>query len=959
MNRTISAIVVVFILATGASPGGAQPSAPAASSLPALAEANRLNDAALKLEEAGKYQEAIPLAQRALALFEKALSPTDSNVAAGLNNLAKLYQDQGAYTQAEPMFVRALDIFEKSQGPTSESVATSLNNLAVLYHLQGAYAKAEPLLVRALGIREKLLGPMHPDVATTLINLAGLYQMQGNYPKAEPCYTRALSIFEKSLGPTHPYVALTLNNTAELYRAQGAYAKAEPLYKRAAELYEKALGPMHPNVALSLNNLANIYLAQSEYAKAEPLYLRAFDIFTKVLGPLHPYVATNVANLAAFYKEQGKYLEAEMLLARVLDMYEKTLGPAHPNVAEGARSLAEVYLSQGEYAKAEPLYMRSLHILESALGPLHPGLAASLNGLALLHRGRGDNAKAEAFAARAVEIDDNQLRLEIATLPEARKRSRMALVQGETDSVVSLQADMPQSTPALELALTTVLRRKGLILDSLVERQSALRAHLTPRLRDQIDQLNAARSELVSQIYSQTPGDRATIDKARARMDALESALSAASADYRATSELVKVTTIQALLPRDAALVEFARYHRFDAKNTLNAWQEEHYVAYLVTPHGPLQAIALGEAAPIDAAIDSVLAATNGAQAADSAQPALQHLDGLLLAPIRAHLEGVVQLILAPEGKLNQVPFDALIDSEGHYALDRYLISYVTSGRDLLRMAISQQPRSPSVIVAGPDYGPLPPSGAPRFTQLDGALAEAADLRRYFVGPPVTAGRATKALLAALAGPAMLHVATHGFYARDASASAVPAPTQPASEPARQSQPTGTARDQVVESGASLLPQRPDDLADSLDRAGLAMAGANQGPGGIVTAREISGFDWRGTQLVVLSACETGVGAVASGDGVYGLRRALVLAGTASQVVSLWSVNDAVTRELMKVFYGELALGTGRAESLRRAKRALINQVQFAHPYYWAAFIPAGDWAPLARDVIPRQGKPR
>ena len=134
----------------------------------------------------------------------------------------------------------------------------------------------------------------------------------------------------------------------------------------------------------------------------------------------------------------------------------------------------------------------------------------------------------------------------------------------------------------------------------------------------------------------------------------------------------------------------------------------------------------------------------------------------------------------------------------------------------------------------------------------------------------------------------------------------------------------------------------------------LAMAGANQGPDGIVTARELAGFDWWGTQLVVLSACESGVGAVPSGDGVYGMRRALVLAGVASQVVSLWSVDDASTRELMRAYYAELARGTGRAAALRAAKLHMMREPHHAHPQHWAAFIPAGDWRPLDKSTMPR-----
>ena len=219
------------------------------------------------------------------------------------------------------------------------------------------------------------------------------------------------------------------------------------------------------------------------------------------------------------------------------------------------------------------------------------------------------------------------------------------------------------------------------------------------------------------------------------------------------------------------------------------------------------------------------------------------------------------------------------------------------------------------------------------------------DLRAYFPSDPVVDGKATKSALAALTGPALLHIATHGFYARD------PDPRTPAITA------TLAVRGMFIKGGLQ-SPPRPEDPADGLDRAGLALAGANQGAGGIVTARELAGFDWSGTQLVVLSACETGVGAVPSGDGVYGMRRALVLAGSASQVVSLWRVSDASTRVLMRDYYRELASGTGRAEALRQAKLGLLREPRYAHPYYWAAFIPAGDWRPLDKSAL-EQRKPR
>jgi CHAT domain-containing protein len=248
------------------------------------------------------------------------------------------------------------------------------------------------------------------------------------------------------------------------------------------------------------------------------------------------------------------------------------------------------------------------------------------------------------------------------------------------------------------------------------------------------------------------------------------------------------------------------------------------------------------------------------------------------------------------------------------------------------------------------------------FRPLEGAVTEAAELPAYFVrAQTLTGDKATKAALAATIGPAVLHIATHGFYARNAAAlPALPSKssgaTSATSTPLARSTPPDSQRGIYVDGDElSSLPPPSEDPTDALDRAGLALAGANVRPDGIVSARELASYDWWGTKLVVLSACETGVGAVPSGEGVYGMRRALVLAGAESQVVSLWNVSDASTRELMRAFYGELARGTGRAEALRRAKLQLLRQPNFAHPYYWAAFIPAGDWTPLDPHVLKRQ----
>jgi tetratricopeptide (TPR) repeat protein len=917
----------------------------------------------------GAYGKAEPLLIRALAISELAFGPMHLDVATSLNSLALVYSVAGAYQKAEPLLIRALNIREKTLGSIHPAVGQSLNNLANFYEAQGAHEKAIASCVRALDISEKALGPLHTDTATTLNNLANIYQTQGEYAKAEPLYIRALAIKEQALGPMHADVAMTLNNLAALYQAQGAYKNAEPLWVRALAIKEKARGPMHPTLATGLNNLAELYRMQGAYTKAEPLYVRALAIWEGALGPMHPDVARSLNNLAELYRVQGAYVKAEPLHARALDIREKALGRTHPDVSQSLNNLALLYRAQGAYAKAEPLYIRALDIWEKALEATHPKVASTLSNLAGLYSAQGAYTKAEPLVARAVEIQETQLRLELARLSEPRKRALMMLLQRDTEGVVSLHADaMPSSAQALELALATVLRRKGRALDSLVDNQLGLRAHLTPALRGQLDELAAASTELSTRSRApfdpRTAASRASsIAALRTRVDELESALNTASAEFRVRSEPITIAKLQAALPRSAALIEFVRYHRYDARQA-TPWQEERYVAYVLRWHSPPQWVALGEAAPIDAAIDAVLATMHKGASPDPAKAALQHLDTLVFAPLRGQLTNVSHVILSPDGKLNLVPFEALIDRQGRYEMEQRLVSYVTSGRDFLRLGVRRAPRSAATIVAAPDYGP-PDSptfnGLGTFRPLDGATAELAELPAYFPkARTLTGDQATKAALAASVGPAVLHIATHGFYAREAAATptsenqaagAVPA----ASTPSAFSTPLDARGIYVDGAVFASLPPSSEDPTDALDRAGLALAGANVRSEGIVTARELASYDWWGTQLVVLSACETGVGAVPSGEGVYGMRRALVLAGAESQVVSLWNVSDSSTRELMRAFYAELARGTGRAEALRRAKLKLLRQPKFAHPYYWAAFIPAGDWTPLDPHILKSQ----
>jgi CHAT domain-containing protein/Tfp pilus assembly protein PilF len=962
--------------------------------------ARHLDELAALYLQWGAYRKAEPLYARALAIRRQAYGLSHPDVVDSLNNLALTFEKQRLFTKAELLYTLALALSKKLLGPDHRDVARGLNGLAMLYVDQGTYARAEPLLIRALDIRERLvaevnrlgpkgvfrlgnlfqtqrfgtskplspsrqgtvralgifadtIGQVNSDLVQSVSNLDQLYSVAGPEVTTEPLLTRAGDSFETVQTTVRADLAHSLDSLAQLRIATGEYERAAPLLARTAEARALALGPLHPEVANSLNNLAQLYQTQGAYAQAEPLLRRVLDIRVRALGVTHPDVARSLNNLAMLYRIQGAYAKAEPLLVRALAILEHALGPSHPDVARALNNLGLLHHDQGAYAAAEPLYLRALEIMAHAPLGMDLDTARYLDNLAVLYHATGASEKAEPLLARAAALRDSQLQLELARLSAPRKRALMMLLQQETESLVSFQADStPTSAPALELALTTVLRRKGLALESLLGNLATLHAHLTPDIRDKLTRLAAANAELSTLLHAPVEppaaaARTAAIAARRASIEALESELNTASAALGARSRAVTPASIQATLPDGAALIELVHYHRFDPQRDGQHWQEARYVAYVLRRQGTPEAIPLGPAAPIDAGVDAVLAEMHRDPSAAASSAALRQLDDLVFEPIRPHLAGVAHVILSPDGKLNLVPFEALIDPQGRYELEQRLVSYVTSGRDLLQPATRRAPRSSVAIVAEPDYGP-----GRSFPPLPDASAEAMDVLAQFPGSRVLMGnRATKAAVAGLVGPAMLHIATHGFYAREVTARA-PSPPPRASLDALE-------RSMFVESVIA-TPSLPasGDPAEALDLAGLALAGANAGPEGIVTARELANYDWWGTQLVVLSACDTGIGAVPSGDGVYGLRRALTLAGAESQIVSLWNVSDSSARALMRELYGELARGTGRAQALRQAKLTLLRQPRFAHPYYWAAFIPTGAWTPLAPTRWPATSKP-
>jgi tetratricopeptide (TPR) repeat protein/CHAT domain-containing protein len=957
------------------------------------ATAASLGELGTLYKDLGDYPQALLLFQRALAIDEEALRANHPNTGADLNNLALLYQEQGNYAQALPLLQRALAIAENSVGKSHPNAASALGNLAALYHAQGDYAQALSLCQQAIAIKERTLGADHPDTLKGVSNLALLYKDRGDYSQALRLNQRVLAIREKALGLDHSDTAISVDELALLYHATGDDEQALPLYQRALAIREKALGPDHRDTAASLNNLAELYRLQGDNARALPLYERALAINKKALGVVHRDTASNFNNLALLYSSQGAYAQALAFQKQALAINEKIFGPDHPATALSIRNMAGNYQDQGDFAQALSLYQRALAIREKALGAEHPGTAEILTSLAGLYQFHGDHTKALPLHQQALAICRANLDL---TANAQSERQQLAMVENmryELDVLVTLIVDR---NGLAEDAYREVLAWKGAVL----ARQRATRLArqgATPELKQTFDELQAVSTQLATVSLAepepkQLASWQAKIATLSQKRERLEGELSGQSAEFRQRQSQRKrgVPEIQHVLSADTVLIDFLIYRHFalgpDGKGKMRP--ERHVAVFVVHRDQPVVLLDLGPIKPIEAAIDAWL--TTYGQVNNSATDPGADLRRMVWEKLQPHLGDAKTILLSPDEAIARFPWAALPGKQPQmYLCEEYALAIIPVPQMLPELVETrsaeqqsgQHTPEPSLLLVGDvNYGAAPGQpvqqlasraavglvrGGKRMTfgPLENTRDEIAAIRDSFEQrypkSKVTILTQAEVTESAFDGTAphyrWLHLATHGFFAPPQKKSALEVAPQDGSM-----------------SEASRGSRSPVGYDPGL-LTGLALAGANTAvhdneDDGILTATEVAALDLSQVDVAVLSACQTGLGKVAGGEGVLGLQRAFQLSGARTTVTSLWTVSDLGTRVLMQHFYenlwtrrmskiealrqaqiemlktspGKLAVGAGRGLELD-ADRPVTSDGRLP-PYYWAAFVLSGDW---------------
>jgi CHAT domain-containing protein/tetratricopeptide (TPR) repeat protein len=878
----------------------------------------------------GQLKEAANYFDQALEAAKKIVPEDVSLTNQTLGNRAAVLHDQGRLCESEAQYRQVLDRLLASPDADADLVAGLRNNLAMVLKSDGRFAEAESLLVQARESRRNIRGEHDPETLTGTANLGLLYYDMGLYDRAEPLLRDALTLRQQILPPGHPDLAESLQNLGELYRVTGRLDLADHLLNQALEVYRAAVGEHHPAWATAINNLALLCMARQDWVRAEELFLRAIESRRAILGEQHADLATSLDTLAGLYRATGRCSEAEPLCRRALQMRRALLGEVHPDVAWSLNNLALIAAATGRFDEADDLLRTSSAIDDQLIGQVFIV---------------GSEAQRLRFLNHLRERNDLQLSL-----------------------ILRHRADRPE---AARMALDLVLRRKGLAAEMLAAQRDSIGDQHDSTLTLVLEKLGQLRRDIAARtLTGPAPGESmAAHEEILARWlgerEDLEAQLARDLPQLGWDQRLreIDAAAVARALPAGSALVEYVRIEVRDfsaiAGRGQPEWQAARYVAFVLLANDPesVALVDLGEAEVLEGSVGRALVAITGdlayarARADAPATDAEDNLRRQVFDPLLPLLSGRRRILISPDGDLATLPLEVL-PWDGVYLIDRYQFSYLSCGRDLLRMQLPTRTGAGAAFVAAdPDFdfagdgGAAPPVSGRQSRDLDrghgalrlpGTRAEGEMIARLLgvqalIGPDVVKQRFRD-----LHSPSILHLATHGFFLRDQTGFR-----------ATPGFPTPRIENPMLRSGLLLA-----GFNVWLSHGAVAVAVGD----GMLNGEDVAGLDLVRTELVVLSACETGLGEIRVGEGVFGLRRAFVVAGAHTLVMSLWKVPDEQTQELMVDFYRRILAGEPRANALRQAQLAI--KARWANPVYWAAFICQGDPGPLKprKDLVQRMG---
>jgi len=905
----------------------------------------------------GRFDQAAVFSEEAIKVAERTLTSNHPFYATSCHNLGMIYSALGDFDKAEKFYLSAKKIRENIFGKDNRDYAITCNTLGLLYMDIGQFNLSEQYFLEAQRANAASAGKDSREYAFCSMNLATLYRKLGQFEKSEPLFLLTKVIWEQRNELDREYAGLLIN-LANLYADIAKYDKAEQLLLRARDLLQSTGGSNHPDFASLNQSLGFLYMLRGRYLDSENSFLEARRIIESSNGKYHPDYANLNQALASLCSEVGRFGDAEKYLLEAREIVERTTGINHVSYGYICYDLGNLHQRMGQAVKAMNFLEEAKKIFEFTFSPDHPDCIAVYTSMANLCAGNEEPDRAIRLYDTALNAQKNLLERVFLVTSDKERLSYLNQTRLITDAIFSIcisRSGYADGRHFFDLALSW----RNILLNYARQMRQAVYNTPDTAVIDKYNEWINLR-EKIAFIYSlpvaKRPADLVLLEE---RADTYEKEMVRSLSGRQSMTRTLPLTSIEVSnkLETGEAALEFVSFQYFNG----NRWTDStYYIALLTTRDKPEpDVIRLFEQRQLD-----MLIRTNSSGAGEhqinyiysggKMESGAATLFDLIWKPITGKLSGVHTIYFAPSGSLHKVAFSGLVSESGELVSDKYRLvqlnstasvadrrDYTVSGSDRMVFfgGIQYDADSSSMASVAKKDDPhdwasrslpddLSRDAFPEFRYLEGTEKEITTIellgsKKKFRVTNFRGLEATEEAYKSLNGtnaPAVLHIATHGFFFPD---------------------PKKNKKDNLL--GGTVFRQSDDPLF----RSGLALAGANNAwkgkpvngvEDGILTAFEVSNIYLPDTKLAVLSACETGLGDINGSEGVYGLQRAFKIAGVDHLVMSLWKVPDSETSEFMLEFYKNLFSKETIEMAFHNAQMVMKNKYR-KKPYKWAAWV--------------------
>ncbi|SKC49617.1 CHAT domain-containing protein [Ohtaekwangia koreensis] len=889
-------------------------------------ELDRIAGLALKI---GKYEKAeadITKALKILEEYRKDETRTEDYVHA-IDTQAKLYGIKGMFDEAEANLDRSSRLIAKAKGEVASELSTG-EELTALFIQLGGFFEADNLLKIQIPEYEKLYGKNSLRLIEPLVNKGRILLAKGDYTEAERTAQRANQIAVKTYGEMSTKTAPTQKLLSDIYYTLGDYDKAQDNVVKAINSQEKQFGRNHIEVAKSISQLALIKFYKGDNRKeVEKLMIESRDIMASKLGKENPQYAEILKNVAVLYISEKKFDIAFNSLTVAENIWRMKTGKKNNiNTASIYTLTGDVYYQQKNYKKAEEFYTKSKDLYEQFFSSSHPEYVKVLSKLSKVYYMQKDYKRSKKLIEEALTDYELFIKDFFPALSEREKAKYWNTIKGDFEFYNTLAfSNLEDFRDLSGKVYNYQLLTKALLLSSSIKIRERILNSTDEQLKSQYstwlqkkEQLTLALSLSPAQLLENQIDPSAL----QQEVERLEKDLSQKSELFGQSFDNKRISfedVKKVLKPNDVA-IEMVRYRYFNHTLTDSVI----YAAlYIKKDFSRPKVIMLKDGKKMETRFFKFYRNAITGKIPDT------YSYNVFWEPIVKEIGQVATVYLSADGVYNQINLESIPTPDGRYIIDNSNIVLVSNTKDLyLRNIKTRASTSENTatmfgnptfyMTASSDQNIAPLPGTEKeVTQVQFMLKQKGWLTAEYVEK-----LASEEKIKEMSSPKIFHIATHGFYRPTIQASA----------------------EQQIEGNEAMMAQNP------LMRTGLLLKGAGDlmdktsynfnMENGILTAYEAMSLNLDKTDLVVLSACETGLGDLEAGEGVYGLQRAFLVAGAKVLIMSMFKVDDEATQQLMLKFYQKWLNSGNLRQSFIDAKKEL--RTDYPEPIYWGAFMMIG-----------------